>query len=46
MDWKEAAAGTWSLGLECDEGNDGERRNIGASEVDGGGGMKSWDLTP
>lgn len=45
MDCKEAAARTWALGLECDEGNDEERRNIGASEVDDGGWMKSWGLS-
>lgn len=45
VDWKEAAPGTWTLGLEWDEGNDEHKRNIRASEVDDGDRMKSWDLT-
>lgn len=45
VDWKEAAAGTWTLGLEWDEGHDEGRRNTRASEVYDGDGMKSWDLT-
>jgi len=43
--WKEAAARTWTLGLERNEGKDEGRRNIGVNEVDDGDWLKNRDLT-
>lgn len=46
MDCKEAVARTWTLGLECNEGNAEERRNVGANEVDDGSWIKSCKEEP